>query len=166
MLAALLAFTIATRQVGVPGVWAVAAHGDFLASAYDEKFVDLWLISTGKHVRRLKFAGLTPAGDIGNAQIVALDFSPDGTLLVGGNETPEDGYAPLWEVSTGREIAKLGQFSAKDSSEAPTQAFFTLDGEYVLGTSNIVKRPWNCYAWSPRSGRLNYIAGGGDGGAV
>src|SRR4051812_41471311 len=108
MLSALVALTLATHQVGVPGVWAVAVHGDYLASAYDEKYVDLWFISTGKRVKRLKYAGFSPTDENSSAKIVSLDFSPDGSLLAGGSEEPDNGYAPMWEISSGREVAQLG----------------------------------------------------------
>ena len=160
MLSAFLAILLAANQSSAPGVWAIATHDDYLAAAYDEKYVDLWLLSTGKHVRRFKYAGFSEAGDTSNALIVSLDFSPDGSLLVGGSEESHNSYAPVWEVNTGREIAKLGLFSGKDLAEAPTQTFFSADGQYVFGTSNRANA-WNFYAWDPRGGCLKYVSGGG-----
>jgi len=160
LLSPLIALALTSGQIGAPGVWAIAVHGDVIASAYDEKFVDLWLLSTGKLIRRVKYGGFSSTDDTSNGMIVSLDFSPDGSLLVGGSEEVHNSYAPVWEVNTGREIAKLGLFSAKDLAEAPTQTFFSPDGQYVFGTSNRAN-PWNFYCWDPRSGSLKYIAGTG-----
>lgn len=93
--------------------------GRFLAVAkYGE--VELQEVTSGKAVRRF------PAGD---GKVNAIHFSPDGKLLVGASGISGlKGYATIWDVSTGKEVRRVGEESHRDIL---FDAEFSPDGKFL-----------------------------------
>jgi len=84
---------------------AFAPDGGRLATAgalYGAARVWLWDAKAGRLLREIR-AHEQPEAHHG-LQRVSIDFSPDGALVVSGSF---DGYARVWETSTGREIAAI-----------------------------------------------------------
>jgi len=66
-----------------------------LATSGEDGIIELWEVSTGREVRRLK-------GHSGAVESMA--FSVDGRILTSGGH---DGVIRLWDTTTGREVGKL-----------------------------------------------------------
>ncbi len=60
-------------------------------------------------------------------------FSLDGKLLTAGNINPDDGVNPIWQVSNGKVLAKMGLYSNPTTADPCSIIRFTGDDKYIVG---------------------------------
>jgi RNA polymerase sigma factor (sigma-70 family) len=117
---------------------ALSADGKSLAASGRDGTVKLWDVASGKVVHT--FRGHVKAPH-------CLAFSPDGKLLATGSGDPVSGQGieldglRLWDTSTGKELAKLGQYA-----EGVSGVCFSPDGKRLYCGSDMSVRVWDVKA--------------------
>ena len=129
----------------LPGAWdgesgSFSADASLVVSPLNDGSVEVWRIAAGTSVRKLP----TPSGD----SYEAAALSADGARVATG----ELGAAAVWDVATGREVARMqvGNLEHVDRLE------FTSDGRLLLGATsrNLV------YVWRVESGdKVSVLSG-------
>jgi WD40 repeat protein len=82
--------------------------------------------------------------------MTGLAFSPDGTVLAGGNGYREDACVRLWEIRTGRELSRHGGHRGQCGAIA-----FSADGKLVASATG--SPAWadpSVHVWEAATGRL------------
>jgi len=106
-------------------VWSVtfSPNGQYVIANNDMNLIE---IGTGEVIRN--YASEIPVNNV--------DFSPDGTLLVGATD---DGPVIIWDVETAEELLRYEEHTAITET-----AIFTPDGQHVIsGGGNAELRMWD-----------------------
>jgi RNA polymerase sigma factor (sigma-70 family) len=125
----------AVKHQGATRAVAFSSDGKLLATSGDDKVVKLSDAATGQLLRTLE----------GHKIIVtSLAFSPDGKLLATGSGDPLDGTGEelsalrLWDVATGKELAKLGRHA-----EGVMAVRFSPDGKILYAAEDMSVSRWD-----------------------
>lgn len=130
------------ETVGSVRAIAFSPDGQIISTGTDYGVIILRETRTGKEIRRFQH---------NFAEIQSLAFSPDGKELVSGNSpypfTPniEPGLVILWEVSSGKLLKIIGDYSGPISSvvyRADSKILATGGGERAPGPNNGGIRLW------------------------
>ena len=129
-----------------PGSRLLASHGTDFVTELD------W--PSGKVVRRLKTSSAT-------AVLRKLDVSPNGKLALCANESMDSGWTPVWDLATGKEMARIGPFFARDDSAPATTAKFSPKSDYVFGSAFLRGEfvgAWRFDASSPNGASPEFVS--------
>jgi RNA polymerase sigma factor (sigma-70 family) len=125
--------TLRLRQADGITAFAFSRDGKLLATGggQEDEWLHVWDVETGKLVRRLRANGVT-----------LIAFSPDGkTLAVARQEARR--YV-LWDLETGRERLRVGEF------DHPTLALaFTPDGKTLFACEEHFVSTWDTTTGAP-----------------
>jgi RNA polymerase sigma factor (sigma-70 family) len=114
---------------------AFSPNGKMLATSDDEHVLTLWDTESGKRLRTFE----------GHAAVATrLVFSPDGKFLASGSGDHVVGGGHelhslrLWDVATGKELAKVGEHA-----EGVRALRFSRDGKVLITGGNMCLRLWD-----------------------
>jgi WD40 repeat protein len=119
----------------------VRPDGKQLASISVEEAIWIWDLQTGRHVQSLeprgKVIGPQTAGFQLARRLEAIDFAPDGTLLVSAaDESPGNGVVRLWDVDQAGILRVLAE-----NVRNLRAATFSPDGKLVAINLRDARRP-------------------------
>jgi len=83
-----------------------------------------------------KIGTISIARMIHDDKVWSVAFSPDGKYVVSGSD---DNTARIWEVSTGKEVARISH----DEGGWVTSAYFSPDGRFVVSVGGCVAEVWD-----------------------
>lgn len=94
------------------------------ATASNDGTARIWEVKTGKEMIRLEHgtSADTPSAETAGPNVKALDFNPDNRHLVTGST---DGTARIWDVTTGKELARFYHKPFIESHDIMSQTFTT-----------------------------------------
>jgi len=101
--------------------------GSLSATGHSGGIINLW--NQDQELVRTISAYAVEADRWGNANVVAVEFSPDGQILVSRAFGTDDDPVKLWDVRTGQ---MLGEFGG-DTSGGTDSIVFSPDGEWLAG---------------------------------
>ncbi|MFO0769052.1 MAG: WD40 repeat domain-containing protein [Nitrospiraceae bacterium] len=107
---------------------ALSPNERFIAAGNGKEVVALIRLSDGK-VRHLSDQHVGLHGE----NFTKPCFSPDGQLLTAGSLAPDGGINPIWRVSDGRCIARVGIIAGPHSATPLSVVGFSKDGNFLFG---------------------------------
>jgi WD40 repeat protein len=126
---------------------AFSPDGKFIVSGSADNTVRIWNVATGKEIARMlpDYFALTQNGTTYYMSgVYHVAFSPDGKYIASSGT---DGNVYIWEVSSGREIARLSPLLKHDISPylsySALSVAFSPDSKYVVsGSTDKTIRIW------------------------
>ncbi len=112
--------TVRWRAGGTIALTAFLPEGKSLLTVSTDAVAQVWDRATGKEVRSLDLAG-PAAADPGAPRVIAFYVNGNNVALSGDGKTlacpGRDGAVHLWDVSSGKELAKMGDWRAGGRSQ-------------------------------------------------